>query len=444
MTAHRRSHRRTRRRRRDTEPPSRTALKGLAVFAMVGAFVYVGVSSYNGVPFTHYQSLTVETPGIGNVIEHDPVRIAGVRVGQVIGESVTRSGKARIHLQIDPGTRIPAGTQVMIRTNGLLGARYVQLIPGAGRKLLPSGALLVGHPGSLTYGVPETLDTLDAKTRRALGEMVDGLGTGLLGRGEQLNAAIQDAAPAAANFTQLVQSILARPGSASRLIPALDSMMAPLDDSRVQIAALDAPASRALTPLVSQRGRLRQTLADAPATLASADTGLRTGETLLASANALAVAAKQTLPVLPHGLREATALLRTSPIPLRRAKALLDEVQPAIPATLKITSALSPVLPPLREALHNVAPMLVYAGQRGCDIENLGVTLRSMTGYGGVGSGPLGPPMEFRAQIVAGPEALAPLHAVSPMKHDAYAAPCKYIDGPSSAAPAIALARRKP
>jgi phospholipid/cholesterol/gamma-HCH transport system substrate-binding protein len=427
-----RSRRRTRRRRRDTEAPWWTTLKALSVLAVLGALIYVGVSSYNGVPLEHYQSLTVEVPDIGNLIEHDPVRIAGVRVGQVSSESVTPDGKARVGLQIDPGTRIPVGTQVMVRTNGLLGARYIQLIPSTSRKLLPSGSTVTGGAGALTDGVPEALQTFDAGTRTALGEMINGLGLGLLGQGEGLNAAIHDAAPAATQFTALAQSILARPGAAARLIPALDSTMAPLDASRDQLTELLAPASRALTPLVTQRGQLRQALVDAPPALSSAESGLRTSETLLASADALAVAAKRTLPVLPHGLNEATTLLRTSPTPLRRAKALLGEATSAVPATLKITAALSPVLPPLRQALDNLAPMLVYTGQRGCDIENFGVTLRSMTGYGGVGSGPIGPPMEFRAQIATGPEALSELSSVSPIHHDAYAAPCKYVDRPAS------------
>ncbi len=420
------------RRRRDTEPASLVTLKAAVVLAILGLFLYFGVSSYNGVPLEHYQSLTVEVPDVGNLIEHDPVRIAGVRVGQVVGESVTRGGRANVSLQIDPGTRIPEGTQVMVRTNGLLGARYVQLIPGQGARLLPSGATIVGSSGALTYGVPEALDVFDARTRAALANAIDGLGVGLLGQGESLNGAIHDAAPAAENFTRLAQSILARPGSAARLLPALDSTMAPLDANRAQIAGMLAPASQALRPLVTERGAVRAALGDAPGTLANADAGLQTGRTLLASADALARAAEGTLPLLPAGLRQAAALMRSSPTPLHRTAVLLKQLRPAVPATLKITGALAPVLPPLRQALRNVAPILVYTGPRGCDIENFGVTLRSMTGFGGVGSGPLGPPMEFRAQMVAGPEALSQLGSVTATEHDAYAAPCKYVDSLAS------------
>jgi phospholipid/cholesterol/gamma-HCH transport system substrate-binding protein len=417
----------------------RTTTKGLVVAALLAAFVYLGVSSYNGVPFEHYRSLTAIVPDVGNLIQHDPVRIAGVRVGQVRGETVTPSGQAKVALQIDPGTAIPAGTQVMVRADGLLGARYIQLIPGAGRRQLPSGATLYGAPNALTFGVPETLATFDAPTRQSLGEMIDGLGVGLLGHGGQLNTGIHEVAPASVSFTELMQSILARPGAAARLIPSLESTIVPLNASRAQITAMLGPASQALTPFVTQRSALRQALTDAPSALSSAQAGLGSGEELLASASALASAAQRTLPIVPRGLKQATVLLRTAPTPLDRADALLQQVQPAVPAALKITSGLEPSLRPLTQGLQSLDPMLQYIGPRACDIENFGVTMRSMTGFGGVGNGPIGPPMEFRAQVLPGPEALAPIGALNPLRHDAYAAPCKYVDRPASVNPPLYL-----
>jgi ABC-type transporter Mla subunit MlaD len=435
---------RRRSRRRDTESPSRTTVKGLLVIAVIGGFTYFAASTYNGVPFVSYRSLTLEVPGVGNLIKHDPVRIGGVRVGQVIGETVTPTGMPLVQLQIDPGTGIPVGTQVMIRANGLLGARYVQLIPGASRKLLPNGATLIGGPATLSFGVPEALGTFDSSTRTALGELINGLGTGLLGHGEQLNNALHGLAPATPQFAQLAQSILARPGAAARLIPSVDSMMLPLDLSHNQLAAMLAPATRALNPFVTQRLQLRAALVAAPPALASTDTGLGTGETLLASAAAFARAAQRTLPAVPAGLRATAALMRSTPVYLGYAKSLLQEVRPAVPAALTITGRLMPSLQPLRQALANLAPMLVYTGQRGCDIQNFGVTMRSMTGYGGTGSGPIGAPMEFRARVLPAADALAPIAALNPPKRDAYAAPCRYLDRPASANPPLGSPGSRP
>jgi hypothetical protein len=116
---------------------------------------------------------------------------------------------------------------------------------------------------------------------------------------------------------------------------------------------------------------------------------------------------------------------------------LLRVAAPAIPATLKLTSALSPTLTPLQDGLANADPIVLQVGQHGCDIVNFGTTFRSMTGFGGVGDGPLGPNSagEFRAQLLPAPEVLAPLGSLAPPHRAAYPAPCQYLDNAAAAAP---------
>jgi virulence factor Mce-like protein len=429
--------RRRRTRRRDTESPAVSIAKGVTVLAVVGVFIYIGVSSYNGVPLRSYSTLYADVPNIGNLLQHDPVRMAGVQVGQVIGESTTPGGAARVKLQINPGTQVPVDTQVAIRANGLLGARYVQLVTGASTQALRSGATIAGPSTALSFGVPETLETLDTQTRGALGQMINGLGAGLLGHGDQLGQGLHLVSGAAARFTGLAQTLLADPASLARLLPSLDALMTPLDQSRGEISALLAPAARALSPLVAQRTAVRDTLEQAPTALASASTGLTEGERLLRAAGDLATSAAGTLPLLPRGLRDTTTVLRDSPTPLARATALLRVADPAVPAALQITASLSPVLDPLRAALQGLSPIVEYAGPRACDIENFGETMRSMTGFGGTGVGPIGPAMEFRAQLLPTPEALAPLAGLLPDHRNAYAPPCTYLSKPYPAVPPL-------
>ena len=107
--------------------------------------VWTAVTSYSGVPLRDYDHYVVEVPATGNLIAHDQVRIGGVRVGQVEKTAITPDGKARLALQLERGTRLPADTQVVLRANGLLGARYVQLVPGASSRLLRSGKRAQGR-----------------------------------------------------------------------------------------------------------------------------------------------------------------------------------------------------------------------------------------------------------------------------------------------------------
>jgi ABC-type transporter Mla subunit MlaD len=113
---------------------------GLLVIAIVGALIAFALTAYNGIPFKGYRSLYVDAPAVGNLEQHDDVRIAGQRVGQVSSLSITRAGVARVGLQIEPSTSVlPADTTVQIRAAGLLGARYVELIPGTSSRRLSWG-----------------------------------------------------------------------------------------------------------------------------------------------------------------------------------------------------------------------------------------------------------------------------------------------------------------
>ena len=423
-------------RRRDTERPTRTLLKGLAVVAVVGAFGWLAVSAYNGVPGRSYSTVYVEVPQIGNLLQHDQVRIAGVRVGQVQSRSITPDGRTRLALQLEPGVAVPADSTVAIRASGLLGARYVQLVPGSSARMLHSGATIRASSTALTFGLPEALDTFDTQTRGALGSMVGQLGTGLLGHGTQLNDAVRLSGGQMHRFQQLADSILARPGAAARLLPSLDRGVAPLDSAREDLANLFDPASRALAPFVDQRAAVRAALAQAPATLDAANSGLTRGRRLLTAARALATAASRTLVQAPSGLTEATALLRESHVPLQRTAALLRTAGPAVPAALRITRSLSPLLAPLGQALDNLTPMVAHIGRYGCDVINFGAVFRSMTGFGGTGDGPGGPAMEFRLQAI--PPSVNQVTGTSEQSNlvirDGYPGPCKYLASPYSAA----------
>jgi ABC-type transporter Mla subunit MlaD len=259
----------------------------------------------------------------------------------------------------------------------------------------------------------------------------------MLGHGTQVNDALRDLAPAIPQFSAIMRSVTARPGAAERLLPSLDRLMTPLDASRDRFAALLRPGQRAIAPFADERTALRAALKEAPPALASADDGLRHGERLLASVRRLSGAVRTTFPTVAPGLRATTRLLRGAPAPLTRARALLDAAVPAVPAALKVTRALDPVLPRVTAGLTDAIPILDYLAPRACDIENFGVTMRSMTGFGGTGAsaGPIGPLMQFRAQAIIATESLAATGAVVPPIHDAYAAPCKYPSKPYALAP---------
>jgi phospholipid/cholesterol/gamma-HCH transport system substrate-binding protein len=433
-----------RRRRRDTESPARTLVKAAAAVAAVIGLVALALSIYHGVPWINYKTIYATVPETGDLLPHDPVRIAGVQVGQVSSVSLNGQGDARLQLQIDPGTKLPPGTSFALRADGLLGSRFVQLIPGHGAGELGAGATLRGNSDSLTYGVPDALAAFDAQTRGRLGHMISGLGQGLLGRGTALNGTIHEIASESHAAQQLVSGLVG-PGRLSRLVPSLQKLMGPLSAARSDIGATLSPASTAFEPFVDQRSAVQAALDQAPPALDAADAGLSNGERLLSAADALSEAAQAVLPAAPAGLRATTTLLSTSRPALSRTRSLLISAQAAVPAALKITSAASPLLPALGQALGRATPISDQVAPYGCNIENFGSVIRSMTGFGGgasVPGGPGGPAMAFRLEVIpASPQQMLGVKDSTLTKRVGYSRPCSYLSTtyPTSTSPTSGL-----
>lgn len=424
---------RPRRNRRYDRDPMRTVLLRSGLFLVVfGAVAWFCLSTYNGVPGRSYEYVEALVPRTGNLISHDPVRLAGRRIGQVKTVTATPEGDARIRLQLEDGTKLPTDSTVLLRANGLLGARYVEIVPGRSSRMLAAGEPIRAGEESLTYGVTEALDVFDRETRGALGGLLADGGRGVMGQGRLLNDAVRRGGDAIGPFDRMAALLRRQPAANARLLPALAGMMRPLDANRQEVGDLLAAAPGALQPFVDRRDAVRRMLDEAPSSLAAADRGLGRSRLLLTAARSLADAANRTLPRAPGGLRAAAALLRESPEPLRRTDDLLESAGPAVPAVLRVTGAADPILEPLHETLSDANVIVDQLAPYGCDIENFGAVFRSMTGLGGFGEGPNGPAMGFRLQAVAPPagEVLSFKDGTGIMHRDGYPEPCKYLSRP--------------
>jgi phospholipid/cholesterol/gamma-HCH transport system substrate-binding protein len=407
-------------------------LWGGGVLLAIAIYVAFSVTAFNGLPWKGYRTVYATVPATGNLIKHDQVRIAGVRVGQMLGSEITDDGQAKLKLQLEPGTEVPEGTKVFIRANGLLGARYIQLEPGKSARMLPDGAVIKGTEESFAYGVPEFLNTFDRDTRTALGTAVRELGTGMLANGGRVNETIDSSAAATKPFQRLIGAVLARPGAAESLLPSLNRLVLPLNQSRDAMAAMFPAADTAFRPFVDERDALRATLDRAPAALDAVRSGLGTGERLLAATGSLATEVHRTLPGAPAGLRATAAMLREGRTPARLATPLVKDVRATVPSILRVTDAASPVLSPLSRGLRDLISVFDQVAPYSCDYKNFGANMRSMTGFGGTAGTktPSGsPPIAFRLQILlTSPQSYvgAPNPSLTKDPREGYPKPCRW------------------
>ena len=104
------------------------------------------------------------------------VRIAGVKVGHVDGVGLDKTGSlARITLALDKKQNLTVGTTASIANLGLLGEKYVELVPGPpGAPPLPPDAILIGKtPVSFDDAIAK-IDEIGGSIQKVTGQLAGG------------------------------------------------------------------------------------------------------------------------------------------------------------------------------------------------------------------------------------------------------------------------------
>ncbi len=106
------------------------------------------------------QRISVEFKDVAGLDAKSTVRVAGVRVGKVAKIHIDRAtGHAVVDMDIDSDVDLRLGASAAVANLGLLGEKYVELVPGpVGAQPLPEGTLLKGD-------VPVTFDQITRLAR---------------------------------------------------------------------------------------------------------------------------------------------------------------------------------------------------------------------------------------------------------------------------------------
>ena len=138
----------------------RDSLVGAAVFlvgALVLAFSYSAVGRHT-VPGYDLVARFNRADGIG--IGSD-VRLSGVVVGKVVGQTLDDRFRAVVTMRLAPDIEVPDDSAALIQTDGLLGGKYLTLQPGASEVNLKPGETLRYSQDSMN--VQELLELIVAQ-----------------------------------------------------------------------------------------------------------------------------------------------------------------------------------------------------------------------------------------------------------------------------------------
>lgn len=118
---------------------------GLFVLAGLAAMIYLAVTIGGGREVLRgAEQLAARFTNAGGIKPGSPVRIAGVTVGEVSKVAVKGEDmSALISFRVQPGVKLDDDTVAMIRSNGLIGEKFIALKPGSSGVPFKPGAVII-------------------------------------------------------------------------------------------------------------------------------------------------------------------------------------------------------------------------------------------------------------------------------------------------------------
>ncbi|WP_320669147.1 MlaD family protein [Patulibacter defluvii] len=255
-------------------------LIGAATLLVAIVAVVLAYNANTGLPFVRTYDVQVELRDGQRMTPGNDVRLGGARIGMVtaVEPEVRRDGRlvAVASLQLDRAAEpLPADTTVLIRPRSALGLKYVELRRGRSPRTLPAGGRLrVEQAVEEPVDLDQLASVYDAPTRAAFQRGIVAFGSGLAGRGRDLNRlvavlpeAFERLSPAMANLadpaSELAATLRALARTAGEVAPVAEtqsSLLRHMDATFSALAAVARPHFQELlrTGVATQRSLQRE------------------------------------------------------------------------------------------------------------------------------------------------------------------------------------------
>jgi ABC-type transporter Mla subunit MlaD len=213
----------------------------------------------------------------GFVIPGEDVKVAGVKIGTIDAVELTDDFKAAVVLDItDPGYQdFRDDASCIVRPQSLIGERFVECeltqARAAGTEPPPELEQIEDGPGEGQYllSVDHTAKAVDLDlinnimqrpVRERLSIIVNDLGIGVAGRGEDLNAVIRRADPALKEVNEVLKILARQNDTLARLAVDSDTILAPLARERRHVSGAIENASEVAEATAERRVALEENI----------------------------------------------------------------------------------------------------------------------------------------------------------------------------------------
>ena len=207
------------------------------------------------------------------IVEGEDVKIAGAVVGKVKSLDVTDDKRAAIVLQIDKAGFSPwhEGAQCTVRPQSLIGEKFVECTPGPdAAPELPEiedgdgeGQRLLKKTTS-PVDLDLVNDTLRLPYRQRLALIINEFGTGLAGRGRDLNEAIHRANPALRETDRVLKILAGQNRTLADLQRESDAVLAPLAERRDRVSGFINSANETAQATAERRADIERSIERLP------------------------------------------------------------------------------------------------------------------------------------------------------------------------------------
>jgi phospholipid/cholesterol/gamma-HCH transport system substrate-binding protein len=279
------------------------------------------------------QTAQAVTPGQGQTI-----RIGGIRIGD-IAKSELKNGRAIVTLHIDQEYKdvIRRGSFALLRPRTGLKDMFLEVTPAPkSEPVLKEGEMIPVHNTLPDVNPDEILAQMDVDTREYIRLLLDGAGTGLRGRGNDLGEVLRRFEPTYRDLAAVQTEVAKRRSELRRLINALQRLNTTLGRKDDDLAQLVQGAERVFRAIADERVGVSTAVRELPPTLRQATSTLSKVETL---AKTLGPAADAFRPAVV-ALRDAN--LRTTPFALDAAPRLRDDIRPFVREARPLVRDLAP------------------------------------------------------------------------------------------------------
>ena len=124
---------------------------GLFMLIGFGAFVYLALQLGEVSFLTDSKTYVIEAEfdNVSGVKKGASVQVAGVVVGEVSAVKLGEDDVAILSLKVDKAIELPTDSMASVKSQGIIGDKYIQLSPGGDEELFKPGEIIVDTESSL-------------------------------------------------------------------------------------------------------------------------------------------------------------------------------------------------------------------------------------------------------------------------------------------------------